>query len=363
MATLDELVHYCNSVNPTGAFMLNGEWGTGKTHLIEHELAEKLKDTHMIVRVSLYGMNSMETMYTAVKEKWISACSPVLGKLVKEKEQVNKNSGLVSAISAILKGVSPAAGKAADLMVNLNVTDFLKIAPEVEDVHDHVRKKVVLVFDDLERSKLDPVQTMGLINEFCENQHFHTIIVTNEAYLIYTMGDHHLLYQMLKAKTVSRTIYYVPDFKAIISAIIQNQIWPSDAYKNYLESREEAILELFASREVEPEISHTGTVKTHNLLILTNGMEDFYRIFYHLNHNGVQDADPWFFSFLAYLITRRSGFFNDGMIHVHPEDEEIKSLYPQFDPAYLLPSERRWISYGIWDKKQFNQELADMLNR
>ena len=41
-------------------------------------------------------------------------------------------------------------------------------------------KKVVLVFDDLERSKLDTVDILGCINEYCENRGFHTIVIANE---------------------------------------------------------------------------------------------------------------------------------------------------------------------------------------
>lgn len=38
MNTVDELVYYCNEVDPVGAIMLTGQWGSGKTYLIEHEL-------------------------------------------------------------------------------------------------------------------------------------------------------------------------------------------------------------------------------------------------------------------------------------------------------------------------------------
>ena len=41
-------------------------------------------------------------------------------------------------------------------------------------------KKVILVFDDLERSTLDEVAVLGCINEYCENKHIKTIIVANE---------------------------------------------------------------------------------------------------------------------------------------------------------------------------------------
>lgn len=41
-------------------------------------------------------------------------------------------------------------------------------------------KHVVLVFDDLERCCLDIVDVLGAINDYCENQKFHTIIVANQ---------------------------------------------------------------------------------------------------------------------------------------------------------------------------------------
>jgi len=37
MKTIDELVYYCKEPDPVGALMLTGEWGCGKTYLIEHE--------------------------------------------------------------------------------------------------------------------------------------------------------------------------------------------------------------------------------------------------------------------------------------------------------------------------------------
>ena len=56
MNTLDELIYYCEEKEPVGALMLIGEWGCGKTYLIEHELSDKLKESHVIIRVSLFGI-------------------------------------------------------------------------------------------------------------------------------------------------------------------------------------------------------------------------------------------------------------------------------------------------------------------
>ena len=43
MSTLSELIHYCNEDDPVGAMLLLGEWGCGKTYLIEKDLAGALR--------------------------------------------------------------------------------------------------------------------------------------------------------------------------------------------------------------------------------------------------------------------------------------------------------------------------------
>ena len=40
--------------------------------------------------------------------------------------------------------------------------------------------KVILVFDDLERTNIPCIDLLGCINDYCENQSFNTIIVANE---------------------------------------------------------------------------------------------------------------------------------------------------------------------------------------
>ena len=44
MRTLDELMYYCEEPEPVGAVLLTGEWGCGKTYLMDTEMKEALKD-------------------------------------------------------------------------------------------------------------------------------------------------------------------------------------------------------------------------------------------------------------------------------------------------------------------------------
>jgi len=60
--TLEELKYYCEENQPVGAMLLNGEWGCGKTYLIDHDLKEALKNTYIIIRVSLFGLNSIDEL-------------------------------------------------------------------------------------------------------------------------------------------------------------------------------------------------------------------------------------------------------------------------------------------------------------
>ena len=71
MNTLDELIAFCKEEEPVGALLLSGEWGCGKTYLIEHEFKEKVKDTTVVLRISLFGMMKIEEIHNAIKHAWL----------------------------------------------------------------------------------------------------------------------------------------------------------------------------------------------------------------------------------------------------------------------------------------------------
>ena len=245
MSTLNELIHYCNENNPIGALLLTGEWGCGKTYLIEKDLTRALEKTHVIVKVSLFGITDANALRSLIRQKWFEVCTPILGQLHKAKE---KSSGFLAAFNAALHAVNPLAGSAANVMVSMNMMDVLPIKAEVEDPKTLEKKRVVLVYDDLERVKMDPVQLLGVINDFCENQHFNTILVSeSDEVLLHLMKEDTTTYHMLREKTISQSLRYIPDFAEILHSILQERIWPSDDYAEYLSEHEALILDVFAS--------------------------------------------------------------------------------------------------------------------
>lgn len=72
MKTLEELLYYCEGPEPVGVVLLTGEWGCGKTYFIGNELKASLKDKACLIRISLFGITTIDGIHMAVKQAWIS---------------------------------------------------------------------------------------------------------------------------------------------------------------------------------------------------------------------------------------------------------------------------------------------------
>lgn len=347
MSTLNELIYYCNETDPIGALMLTGEWGCGKTYLIEKELTRALEDTHVIVRISLFGVDNIKAIHQAVRQKWIEACMPILGSLERARDK-----GFFSAFNSVLKRFSPVAGSAADVMVSMNVVDLVVIKPEIEDFITHKKKRVVLVYDDLERAGMSTLEIMGVINEYCENQNFNTIIAFNEELLREEWEREKLTYHMLKEKTVAQTVYHVPDYSAVIHNILESEEWQTPDYAEYLKEHEELIKEVFMPDPKRPErvFLMKQDRKYHNFRTLIKSLQTFYRIYSYLTERGIEVTDDHLYSFIAYYLVSKCGICRNGMPCIDFTDDDIKEFYPKYSPDSIKDSERRWINIGIWDK-------------
>ena len=81
--------------------------------------------------------------------------------------------------------------------------------------------KVILVFDDLERTNIPCIDLLGCINDYCENQGFNTIIIANEE-KIEDKSDGGLSYLEIKEKIVQRVIPFVPDYEEVVANSIES---------------------------------------------------------------------------------------------------------------------------------------------
>ena len=320
MKTIDELMYYCEEPEPVGAVLLTGEWGCGKTYLIDNELTKALGDKAHVIRISLFGITAIEEIHVAVKQAWISECNKdKKWKNAVEKAQQGKEVvGKLDFLPEWLRGIA-----------TTDWQSFIEIKNTIEE------KPVILVFDDLERCCLDSIDVLGAINDYCENRKFHTIIVANQDKIKSVnkfsnmpreveidkfekeneekstkkivakinmqskKEDDELSYNEIKEKIIHRMVQYIPDYANIVYAVVEKMKYQDDVYKEFVKECKEGILELFApERNVYNESQNSK--RPHNIRSLKCAIRDFYRIFGLLKSNEFEDIDKWFYSFISY---------------------------------------------------------------
>ena len=357
MSTLQELVRYCNEEHHPGALLLTGEWGSGKTYLIEKQLAEALKETHFIVRVSLLSADSVKALDEAVRKQWLSVCTPFLSKLKQKSDTVKKDAGFLQMISTVLRTLNPVSGSIASAVVAVDPLEYIPLEPVVEDFHDKaVKKRVVLVFDDLSRSRLNLNSTMGKINEYCENMGFTTIVVAEREFIHRVQEEDLTVYKMIREKMIARTVRYLPDYREIIHSILTTNPWPSEEYAEFLAGKEEVIYDVLVA---EAPAQGEKIEKFHNFRSLNGALQEFYRYYGILKRKQVEDLDPYLYSFIAYMMVSKNGVYKNGQLSFEITEEDIRQLYPGYVPEAMPESVRMWIDYGIEMEDEAAEEEAE----
>lgn len=385
MTTLQELVYYCNEPEPVGALMLTGEWGCGKTYLLENILKDELTTTHIILRISLFGISSIEAIDESVHNAWLNA-------YLEDKGWSNKSETLSKYKEKLSRFPLPDNLKN---IVSFNPATLMSVDKELNG------KKVVLVFDDLERSKLDTIDVLGCINDYSENQKFHTIVVANEDKIpnkqkenkseknpkentdsknqqlnvtVECLYPHHaseISYDEIKEKIIKRTIKYKPDYASIVHAVISKQKCLSEQYYDFLVKYEQNILWLFAleSQELVDDSENIFTklkesiTRPHNIRSLKCALQDFYRVYSVLVKQEFSDLEKWLYSFVSYMLSYKTGIAKEGKYGTLFTDEEVRGLYPAFNNGFIFKTAKKWILKGEWDEKLLKAEIQEIKER
>ena len=151
-----------------------------------------MKDTYVFLCVSLFGIDSLDKLRVEVKKKWLEKAS-----------EFDKLNG--KAVSKIKDSYKKAFDTVKDILPQ-NLQKKGEVVSSIMDLVNFVPisnrmfgKKVILVFDDLERTNISCTDLLGCINDYCENQNFNTIIVANEE-KIKNRSDNELSYCEIKGK-------------------------------------------------------------------------------------------------------------------------------------------------------------------
>lgn len=375
MDTLDELKNYCNIERPVGALMLTGEWGCGKTYLLNTELVNILKETHIFLRISLFGIMSIEEVKTEVQKKWLNECINSKDTTGKIARSLNKYGGSVMNTAKNLNEFMPGPVKnVVSGLFSINVLDFVNIETKIGD------KKVVLIFDDLERACVSTTDLLGCINGYCENLGFSTIIVANEDKI--QEGDNNIKYNEIKEKIIQRTVRHYPDYDFVVNSVIKNMQFESDNYKSFLVKYVDEIIVIFSGKtkdgkslddfvknftkvsdtHVELDNKHIQellTKRPHNIRSLKCALQDFERVYNLLIKYEIPKKNEWLFSFIAFVFSARAGFGErDEEYGMLLTEANVAVLYPgYYNTNYMINGIKTWIIDGEWDKKDINCQL------
>ena len=243
---------YMKVDKPGYAVLIKGSWGCGKTYFIDKWLAtqKKEKDNSEVyytldpIYVSLYGISSTKQIDEEIKR----VVSPFLhSKVIRTAGKVLK-----LAISAAVR-YDVDLDKEGDDDMRMTCTIDPKALLGSND--PHIKGNRLLVFDDIERSKMDIKEVMGYINYYVEHIGCNVIVVGDDEKLA-NQED----YQLIKEKTIGREFLLVPDIDSAVNDFIEKS---NNSCKDYLKDKKDVVKACFLASRI------------NNLRVLKQSLDDF----------------------------------------------------------------------------------------
>ena len=233
---------------------------------------------------------------------------------------------------------------------------------------------------------------LGVINEYCENQGLHTIIISNEKHLLQResgtgsadkdgKGDlgakqsKAIRYDEIKEKVVCRTIEIVSDYDSAVESIIEKYATEDNAYKQFLKGHITELQNLFsdgipmtndefgeASLDNEKLAEIRAAHNPHNLRSFRCAIQDFHRVYCLLNSQRIEEPlEEWLYAFVMFTMAAKAGIIVDSERYgTFFSDVEVSRIYPAFyKDKYMLDFEKAWVFHGKWDE---NKAIAQIQN-
>ncbi|MFQ7469952.1 P-loop NTPase fold protein [Amedibacillus dolichus] len=352
MNVADELKSYVNLKEHSGAVFLTGSWGCGKTYLINEFKREIDSNERAVLIVSLFGLESNEAVTKAIKDK-------IIAEMFSIKENCDKN-GKSSYINTVLRGVS-SMPKIKDFRANLSISihELIEIKKTIDSFPKQKGKEIILVFDDFERTNIDFVELLGMINEYCENRKIKTIVVANEEKIISNKENQdgqikvNSKYTEFKEKVIQTTLNLDPDYRMVIDNIILGYIDTCDGYKKFLLNNNEMLKHVF----YESAYNNFRTFKS--ILVgferVFKTCSDFFGEFPYLN--------DLLYSYSAMIFEEKNGKFKRNKYGQFDVQDSFKDKYTFYNKnGSALDSFKVLVGKNEWNESIFLDEIRHKYN-
>ena len=231
---------YIEKDKTKSAIMLVAPWDKGKSYFVQNELRPYVNEIsgYQCVIVSLYGVSSLAEVSKSVY--FVAKSIDIKKKLEKVANKKGKSKWILgkkkipSELIPTTKVLGTTIIKSFTSLFGINFS--IENLDELYNSIDLSRK--ILVFEDVERAKIDVIEFLGYVNSIVEQDGVKVLLICNEEELIhYTCeeidqdGERRIIkkrtpeslqYLKIKEKTVSDTIQFKGNTKKAIGEIIEN---------------------------------------------------------------------------------------------------------------------------------------------
>lgn len=295
---IESILDYIRRDYTDYAIMINGEWGSGKTHFWNNKIKNKIESLELngkryqTIYMSLYGISNLEE----ISKKLFIETTQLMDKNLKRYMNNNKETHI------------PEYAKTGLNMANL--FGLNQMGERMDYSKFFATDDKVLCFDDLERANVDVIDVLGYINNYVEHDHIKTIIICNEKELATKLKNSNVEmktfiatyildkegkltekseklekpivdliqdkveyifdkandYERIKEKLIGETFEYIPEFSYIINGLLLR----------YEDNRELIQFLRKNSSIITSTFNRTGT---RNLRVLKHALNDFSKIF------------------------------------------------------------------------------------
>lgn len=187
------------SMNTSGALLVTGDWGCGKTHYFKNELFEEIisEGDFIPVIVSLFGVNELKEIPERILYAFL--------------DKVRENGASWGKIAKFTKNIADA------LPIVSKYIDVDKLLGSGEGLYKIIPSNVLICFDDIERAidTLKINEILGVVNELVENKNYKVIIIANESFI----KTDELIF---KEKVIEKTFRFIPNVINIFSILVDS---------------------------------------------------------------------------------------------------------------------------------------------